>query len=122
MPFVWIATVREPFLTGASHHTKEAQFQKGSRTFKMPTSYDGTLLDHLAEHMVILSMLAAAANVVVVLIDVGAVIVGNVIVPVAVVVLAFVLRHPLVLLLRWLVVACCFDFVAGIFVACPSFG
>jgi hypothetical protein len=73
----------------------------------MPTSYDGTLLDHLAEHMVYLTMLAAAANVVVLVIVVGVVIVGNGIVPVAVIVLAFVLCHPLVLSLRRLVVACC---------------
>ncbi len=88
----------------------------------MPTSYDGTLLDHLAKHMVYLSMLAAAANVVVLVIVVGTVIVGDGIVPVAVVVLAFVLHHPLVLLSRWLVVACCFASVAGIFAARPSFG
>jgi hypothetical protein len=29
--------------------------KKGSRETDMPTSYDGTLLDHLAEHMVYLS-------------------------------------------------------------------
>jgi hypothetical protein len=45
----------EPFLTGASLHTKGAQFQKGTCNFIMPTSYDGTLLDHLAELMVYLS-------------------------------------------------------------------
>ncbi len=61
----------------------------------MPTSYDGTLLDHLAKHMVYLLMLAAAANVVVLVNVVGTVIVGDGIVSVAVVVLAFVLRHPL---------------------------
>jgi hypothetical protein len=86
----------------------------------MPASYDGTLLDHLAEHMVYLSMLATTAKVVVVVIVVGAVIVAVVIVPIAVVALAFVLRHPLVLLLRRLVVASCFASV--IFVAHPSLG
>jgi hypothetical protein len=81
----------------------------------MPTSYDGTLLDHLAKHMVYLSMLAAATNVVVVVIVVGTVIATIVIIPVAVVALAFVLRCPLVLLLHRLVVACCFASVAVIF-------
>jgi hypothetical protein len=32
------------------------------------------------------------------------------------------LRRPLVLSLRWLVVACCIASIAGIFAACPSFG
>jgi hypothetical protein len=85
----------------------------------MPTSYEGTLLDHLVEHMVYLLMLTTTANVVVLVNVVGAVIVGNGIVPVAVVVLAFVLRHPLVLSSRRLVVACCFASVAGIFAADP---
>jgi hypothetical protein len=88
----------------------------------MPTSYDGTLLDHLTKHMVYLSMLAAAADVVVIIIFVGTVIVAIVIVPVAVIALAFVLRRPLVLSLHRLVVACCFASVAGIFFAVhPSF-
>ena len=52
MLFVGNAFVREPFLTGASSHTKEAQLQKGSRTFNMSKSYDGSLLDHLAEYMI----------------------------------------------------------------------
>ncbi len=69
-----------------------------------------------------LSMLATTANVVVLVIVVGAVIVGYGIVPVAVVVLASMLRHPLVILLCRLVVAYCFASVAGIFAACPSFG
>ncbi len=88
----------------------------------MSTSYDGTLLDHLAKHMVYLSMLAAAANVVVLVNVVGAVIVSDGIVPVAVIVLAFVLRHPLVLSLHRLVVACCFASATGIFAMHPSFG
>jgi hypothetical protein len=87
----------------------------------MPTSYDGTLLDHLAKHMLYISMLTAAANVFVILIVIGMVIVAIVIVPVAVVVLAFVLRCRLILLLHWLVVACCFASVAGILAAHPSF-
>ena len=45
----------EPFLTGAPSHTKEAAFQKGSRTFHMFKSYDGSLLDHLAEYLIYLS-------------------------------------------------------------------
>jgi hypothetical protein len=90
--------------------------------FDMPTSYDGTLLDHLAEHMVYLSMLATAADVFAIVIVVGAVIVAIVIIPVAVVVLAFVLRRPLVLSLHRLVVACCFASVAGIFAVHSSFG
>jgi hypothetical protein len=36
--------------------------------------------------------------------------------------LAFLLRHPLVLSLHRLVVACCFTSVAGTFAAHPSFG
>jgi hypothetical protein len=55
MPFIRNAFVHEPFLTGASSHTKEAQLQKGSRTFNMSKSYDGSLLDHLAEYMIYLS-------------------------------------------------------------------
>jgi hypothetical protein len=39
----------------SSSHTKEAQLQKGSRTFNMYTSYDGSLLDHIAEYMIYLS-------------------------------------------------------------------
>jgi hypothetical protein len=88
----------------------------------MPTSYDGILLDHLAKQMVYLLMLATAANVVVLVIVVGAVTVSNDIDPVAVVVLVFVLRHPLILSLRRLVVACCFASVAGIFARYPTFG
>ncbi len=88
----------------------------------MPTSHDGTLLDHQAEHMVYLSMLAATADVVVVVIIVGTVIVADVIVPVAVVAMEFVLHRPLVLSSRRLVVACCFASIAGIFAARPSFG
>jgi hypothetical protein len=42
-------------LTGASHHTKEAVFQKGYRNFNKLTSYDGTLLDHLFDHITYLS-------------------------------------------------------------------
>jgi hypothetical protein len=57
-----------------------------------------------------------------VVIVVGAVIVADVIVPIAVIALAFVLRHPLVLSLRRLVIACCFASVAGIFTAHPTFG
>jgi hypothetical protein len=72
--------------------------------------------------MVYLSMLAAAANVVGVIIVVGMVIVVDVIVPVAVVALEFVLGCPLFLLLRWLIVACCFASVTSIFAAFPSFG
>jgi hypothetical protein len=88
----------------------------------MPTSYDGTLLDHLAEHMVYLLMLAAAANVVALVIVVGAVIATVIIIPIAVIVLGFVLPRPLVLSLRQLVIACCFASVTGIFAARPSFG
>ena len=47
----------DPFLTGAERRTKEAQFQKGSRETNMPTTFDGTLLDHLAEHMLYTSPL-----------------------------------------------------------------
>ncbi len=83
----------------------------------MSTRYQGTHLDHLADFMIYLSRVS-----VFVVIVVGVVIVADVIVPVAVVALAFVLRRPLVLLLRWLVVACCFASVAGIFAACPFFG
>ena len=57
MPLVGNAFVREPFLTGASSHTKEAQFhnQKGSHTFNISISYGGSLLDHLAEYKIYLS-------------------------------------------------------------------
>ncbi len=89
----------------------------------MPTSYGGTLLDHLAKYMVYLLLLAAAANVVVfVIVDLGVVIVAIIIVSVAVVALAFVLRCSLILLSRWVVVACYFTSVAGVFVAHPLFG
>jgi hypothetical protein len=122
MPFVWIAFIHGPFLTGLSQHTKEAHFQKGPRTFEMTTSYDGTLLDHLAKHMVYLLMLAATAKVVVVVIVVGTVIVAIVVLAIAVVALVVVLRRPLVLLLCQLVVASCFASVPGIFPTHPSFG
>jgi len=59
MTFVGNAFVREPFLTGALSHTKEAQLQKGSRTFNMTKSYDGSLLDHLAEYMIYLSTVSS---------------------------------------------------------------
>jgi hypothetical protein len=88
----------------------------------MPTSYDSTLLDHLAEHMVYLLMLAAADNVGVNVIVVSMVILADVIVPVVVIMLVFVLRRPLALSLRRLDVACCFTSVAGIFASRPSFG
>jgi hypothetical protein len=64
-------------------------------------------------------MLAVAANQVVLVVVVAAVTVAVVIVPI--VALAFVSRHPLVFPIHWLVVACCFAFVAGIF-ATHSFG
>jgi hypothetical protein len=99
----------------------------------MPANYDGTLLDHLAEDMstryhgtlldnVADFMVYLSSTSVFVVIVIGAVIVAGVIVPVAVVVLVFVLHCPLVLLLRRLVVACCFASVAGIFAARPYFG
>jgi hypothetical protein len=66
-------------------------------------------------------MLAATANVVVVIIIVAAVTLAIVIVPVAVIALVFVLRCPPVDLLHLLVLACCFDSVTGIAVH-PSFG
>jgi hypothetical protein len=83
----------------------------------MSTRFHGTLLDHLADFMIYLSSMS-----VFVIIVVGVVILANVIVPTAVIALAFMLRHPLVLSLRRLVVACCFASVAGIFAARPSFG
>jgi hypothetical protein len=67
-------------------------------------------------------MLATTANIVVVIVVVAAVTVAVAIVPVAVVALAFVLRRPLILSSLWLVVACYFASVAGIFAAPPSFG
>ncbi len=67
-------------------------------------------------------MLADTADIVFVVIVDSAVIVAVVIAPVAVVILVFMLRNPLVLLLPWLVVACSFASVTGIFVACPFFG
>jgi hypothetical protein len=57
-----------------------------------------------------------------VVIVVGPVIIANVIVPIAVVALVFVLRRPLVLSSHKLVAACSFASVAGIFAARPSFG
>jgi hypothetical protein len=66
-------------------------------------------------------MYLSSASVFIVII-VGTVINADVIVPIAVIVLAFMLRRPLVLLSHRLVVACCFASVAGIFAARPSFG
>jgi hypothetical protein len=57
-----------------------------------------------------------------VVIVVSVVIVADVNVPIAVFALAFMLHCPLDLLLRWLVVACCFASAAGIFATHPSFG
>jgi hypothetical protein len=67
-------------------------------------------------------MLAVAANVVVIVVIAAAVINAIAIVPIAVIVRAFVLRHPIVLSLCRLVVAHCFASFAGIFVANLSFG
>ncbi len=67
-------------------------------------------------------MLAATANIVAVVLVVASVTIAVVIVPIAVIALAFMLHHPLVLLLRRLVVSCCFPSVAGIFATRPSFG
>jgi hypothetical protein len=117
MPFVGNMVSCEPFLRGALQHPNKALFNFGSPETTMSTRYHGTLLDHLADFMIYLS----SASVFVVIV-VGMVIVADVIVPVAVIVLAFVLRRPLVLLSRRLVVACCFASVAGIFAAHPSFG
>jgi hypothetical protein len=117
MPFVGNMVSCEPFLRGALQHPNKALFNFGSPKTTMSTRYHGTLLDHLAEFMIYLS----SASILVVII-VGAVIIADVIVPVAVIALAFVLPCPLVLLSLWLVVACCFASVAGIFAARPSFG
>jgi hypothetical protein len=67
-------------------------------------------------------MLATAADVVVIVVIVAAVTNAVVIVPIAIVLLAFVLHRPLILSLRRLVVVYCFASVAGIFTAHPSFG
>jgi hypothetical protein len=67
-------------------------------------------------------MLAAAANVAIVIVAVTAVNVAIVIIPIAVIALVFVLRRLLVLSSRPLVVACCFASVVDIFAMCPSFG
>ena len=83
----------------------------------MSTRYHGTLLDNVADFMIYLS----SASVFVVIV-VGAVIVVEVTVPIAVIALAFVLRRPLVLSSRWLVVACCFASVAFIFAVHLTFG
>jgi hypothetical protein len=117
MPFVGNMVLCEPFLRGASQHPNKALFNFGSPKTTMSTRYHGTLLDHLADFMIYLSSVS-----VFVVIAVGAVIIANVIVPVAVVALAFVLRRPLILLLHRLVVAYCFASVAGIFATGPSFG
>jgi hypothetical protein len=117
MPFVGNVVLCAPFLRRALQHPNKALFNFGSPETTMSTRYYGTLLDHLADFMIYLS--SASVFVVVV---VSTVIVANVIVPVAVFALAFVLRRPLVLSLRRLVFACCFASVAGIFAACPSFG
>jgi hypothetical protein len=49
MPFFGIKEILETFLRGALEPPNEALFQKGSRIFSMSTSFDGGLLDHLAE-------------------------------------------------------------------------
>jgi len=55
MPFIGNAFMHEPILTRESSHNKKDQFQKGSCTFNMSTSYEGSLLDHLAEYMIYIS-------------------------------------------------------------------
>ena len=107
----------EPFLRGASQLPNKALFNFGSPETTMSTKYHGTLLDHLADFMIYLS----SASVFVVIV-VSTVIVANVIVPMAVIALAFVFRRLLVLSSLRLDVACCFASVAGIFAARPSFG
>jgi hypothetical protein len=68
-------------------------------------------------------MLAAAANVVVIVIVVAAITVTVAIVPIAVITLVIALCHPLILVSsRRLVVTCCFTSVAGIFAVHPSLG
>ncbi len=117
MPFVGNVVLCEPFLRGALQHPNKALSNFGSLKTTMSTRYHGTLLDHHANFMIYLSSTSVFFVIVV-----GAVIAADIIVPVAVIVLAFVLCHPLVLLLRQLVVACCFASVAGIFAARPSYG
>ncbi len=46
--------MREPSGSGTSSHTKDAQLQKGSRTFNMSKSYDRSVSGHLAEYMIYL--------------------------------------------------------------------
>ncbi len=103
MPFIGNMVLCEPFLRGALQHPNKALFNFDSPKTTMSTRYHGTLLDHLADFMISLS----GASVFVIIV-VSAVIIANVIVPVAAIALAFVLRRPLILLSHWLVVACCF--------------
>ncbi len=117
MPFIGNVVSCEPFLRGASQRPNKALFNFGSPEATMSTRYHATLLDHLADFMIYLSSTS-----VFIVIVFGAVVVADVIVPIVVVTLAFVLRRPLVLLLLRLVVAFCFASVAGIFSVRPSFG
>ncbi len=55
MSFIGNVVSSEPFYTGASQHPHKPLFHFGSRETTMSKSYDGTLLDHLAEHMIHLS-------------------------------------------------------------------
>jgi hypothetical protein len=145
MPFAGNVVLCEPFLRGALQHPNKALFNFGSPKTTMSTRYHGTLLDHLADFTIYLSSASSfwfSLNSsyehgchlskqygmtpkdyeYLLVIVVGAVIVADVIVPLAVIALAFVLRCPLILLLCQLVIACCFASVAGIFTAHPSFG
>jgi hypothetical protein len=117
MPFVGNMVPCEPFLREASKNPNKALFNFGTPETTMSTRYHGTLLDHLADFMIYLSSMS-----VFVVIVVGTVIIVDVIVPVAVVALVFVLPRPLILSSLRLVVACCFASVAGIFAVRPSFG
>ena len=51
----WECIYVSALLTRALWHTKKARSQKGWCTFNMSTSYDGSLLVHLAEHIMNLS-------------------------------------------------------------------
>jgi hypothetical protein len=92
MPFFENWKILEPFLRGTLEHPNKALFQKGSRIFNMSLSYDGSLLYHLAAHMILLSTASS------------------------------LLRCPLVLSLCWMLAAYWVASVAGIFAMGPSFG
>ena len=56
MQFAGILEILQPFLRGAAQHPEEALLHFGARIFNMATSYHRISGDHLADHLIYLSL------------------------------------------------------------------